>query len=116
MEETVNQSVNLEEYQSFVRGTKRYSTQHAVLYPVIGLASEVGEVSGKIKKILRDQEGEMTSENIVELISELGDVLWYVTCIADDLGVPLIDLFTVNVAKLTDRVERGVIHGSGDNR
>ena len=116
MEKSVDQTVNLEEYQSFVRSTKRYSEQHTVLYPVIGLASEVGEVSGKVKKILRDQEGAISDENMVELISELGDVLWYVTCIADDLGVPLIDLFTVNVAKLTDRVNRDVIQGSGDNR
>lgn len=116
MEQSVEQTVNLEEYQQFVRSTKRYSKEHSVLYPVIGLASEVGEVSGKVKKVLRDQEGTMTSDNIVELIAELGDVLWYVTCIADDLGVPLIDLFTVNVSKLTDRMNRDTIQGSGDNR
>lgn len=104
------------QYQNFVRGTKRYAESYRLMYPVLGLASEAGEVAGKVKKILRDNDGAVTDEQVKVIIDEVSDVLWYITCIADDLGVPLEVVMQVNVAKLLDRAERGVIQGDGDDR
>ena len=104
------------EYQSFVLSTKRYDERFRLIYPVLGLASEAGEVAGKLKKIFRDEEGMIGDEQRLRLVDELSDVLWYVTCCADDLSLSLHDLAVHNVNKLTDRVERNVIHGDGDTR
>jgi NTP pyrophosphatase (non-canonical NTP hydrolase) len=104
------------EYQSFVQDTKRYDERFRLIYPVLGLTSEAGEVAGKLKKILRDGDGEIDDERRMALIDELSDVLWYVTCCADDLSLSLHDLAVHNVQKLEDRVKRDVIHGDGDNR
>jgi NTP pyrophosphatase (non-canonical NTP hydrolase) len=104
------------EYQEFVVSTKRYSENYRLLYPVLGLASEAGEVAGKLKKILRDNNGEISEEQAGKLFDELSDVLWYVTCCLDDLGLSLEALAHYNVAKLTSRADRGVIQGDGDNR
>lgn len=109
-------SIDWNQYQDFVRGTKRYSESYRLMYPVLGLASEAGEVAGKVKKILRDNDGAVSDEQVKHLIDEVSDVLWYVACIADDLGVPLEVVMQVNVAKLLDRVERDVIQGDGDGR
>lgn len=104
------------EYQEFVQSTKRYNENFRLIYPVLGLASEAGEVAGKLKKIFRDEGGTIGDEQRLRLVDELCDVLWYVTCCADDLSLSLHDLAVHNVQKLTDRVQRDVIHGDGDNR
>jgi NTP pyrophosphatase (non-canonical NTP hydrolase) len=107
---------SLDKYQMFVRSTKVYDREYSLVYPILGLANEAGEVAGKLKKIMRDDAGQLTPERFEDLISELGDVLWYVTAVADDLGVTISDIFYANYAKLTDRSNRGVIKGSGDKR
>lgn len=85
----------------------------AVTYCVVGLG-EVGEVQGKLKKVLR---GDVTlEEQRIPLLEELGDVLWYATRLANELEVSLAMVMELNAKKLRDRKERGVIRGSGDNR
>ncbi len=120
MEETVNQDqmekFTWEQYQMFVRSTKKYSEQFRLMYPVLGLASEAGEVAGKVKKVLRDHDGAIGETQVNQIVSELSDVLWYLTCVADDLNVPLEAIALFNVEKLMDRVDRGVIQGDGDDR
>ncbi len=103
-------------YQDFVVSTKRYSRDYAVIYPALGLASEAGEVAGKVKKVLRDAAGQLDVEQASKIIDELGDVLWYVTCLIDDLGYTLDEVIERNTAKLEARVANNTIQGSGDNR
>ena len=50
------------------------------------------------------------------MAKELGDVLWYVAQIATELGTDLETVARVNIMKLGDRKERGVLGGSGDDR
>jgi NTP pyrophosphatase (non-canonical NTP hydrolase) len=107
---------SLDKYQMFVRSTKVYDKEYTLVYPILGLANEAGEVAGKLKKIMRDDDGQLSPERFDDLISELGDVLWYVTAVADDLGVTISDIFFANYSKLSDRSKRGVIKGSGDSR
>ncbi|MBU4141821.1 hypothetical protein KKE99_03030, partial [Patescibacteria group bacterium] len=52
----------------------------------------------------------------VEIAKELGDVLWYVSQIASELGLSLEEAASENLKKLFSRKDRGVIKGSGDNR
>ena len=85
-------------------------------YPVLGLTEEAGEVAGKFAKIIRDQNGEMNIENIIAIKKELGDVCWMVSEIATLLDLKMSDILYTNIEKLQSRVNRGVIHGSGDNR
>ena len=114
--ENENQLESLDKYQMFVRSTKTYDREFSLMYPVLGLANEAGEVAGKLKKIIRDDGGQLTPERLDDLVSELGDVLWYVTAVADDLGITISDVFQVNFMKISDRAKRGVIKGSGDHR
>lgn len=104
------------QYQQFVVSTKKYKPEYRLVYPILGLASEAGEVAGKMKKIFRDRDGEISQQDAEKLFDELSDVLWYVTCCVDDLGVTLEQLAHYNVQKLSSRMERNAIHGDGDNR
>ena len=85
-------------------------------YPALGLAGEAGEVCEKIKKIMRDKNGRVSEEDQQLLVKELGDVLWYVSALADELDVFLGDIASTNIEKLLSRKARGKISGSGDNR
>lgn len=102
------------EYQRQARKTAIYPTDAQVVYPALGLASEAGEVAGKVKKYMRDG-GSFTFLRD-QLRDELGDVLWYVATLAHDLDLDLDEVALNNIKKLTDRASRGAISGSGDNR
>jgi NTP pyrophosphatase (non-canonical NTP hydrolase) len=87
----------------------------AVVYDGLGMG-ESGEVQGKIKKIIRDNNGRITHENVAEIKKELGDCLWYIASMCDSLGLKMEDVATGNIEKLQGRRDRGTLHGSGDNR
>ena len=85
-------------------------------YPVMGLAEEAGEVSGKFAKAIRDENGAISVERKEAIKKELGDVCWFIAEISTLLGFTLEDVMQGNLDKLASRKARGVLHGSGDNR
>ena len=87
----------------------------ALAYDGLGLG-EAGEVQGKIKKIIRDNGGYINAESKIEIKKELGDLLWYIASMCDNLGIKLEDVAQGNIEKLQGRRDRGTLHGSGDNR
>ncbi len=87
-----------------------------MVYPVMGLANEAGEVAGKVKKIFRDHGGTLSDAHIEDISKELGDVLWYVSQVAAEINVPLSRIASENIEKLQSRKARGTLKGSGDNR
>jgi len=86
-----------------------------VAYDGLGMG-EAGEVQGKIKKIIRDNGGYISAESREAIKGELSDVLWYISSMCDTLDIKLEDIATYNIEKLKSRRDRGVLHGSGDNR
>lgn len=86
------------------------------IYPTLGLVSEAGEIAGKIKKVMRDDQGLINDEKKQDLKKELGDVLWYVAQLATELEFNLDEIAQDNLTKLFSRMERNVLQGSGDNR
>lgn len=108
--------MTLNEYQQAALLTAIYPAEHSVVYPVLGLTGEAGEVADKVKKTIRDFGGEFSAERRREIAMELGDVMWYAATLARDLGYTLDEVATMNIDKLASRAARGVIHGSGDNR
>jgi NTP pyrophosphatase (non-canonical NTP hydrolase) len=85
-------------------------------YPALGLAGEAGEVAEHAKKAIRDDAGVVTEERRQAMAKELGDVLWYVSQLASELGLELDEIARANLEKLLSRQRRGVLSGSGDER
>lgn len=104
------------EYQRRTGETAIFPKDKALEYLTLGLASEAGEVAGKVKKIFRDKGGLVTNEDRADLAAELGDVLWYVAQLADFLDYDLVEIAEGNLNKLKSRSARGVLIGSGDTR
>jgi NTP pyrophosphatase (non-canonical NTP hydrolase) len=95
----------------------RFETEfNRLVYPVLGLVGEAGEIANKLKKVARDCEGQWGPEETADYEGELGDVQWYVAAIATSLKSKLGDIAAKNITKLFSRKARGVLGGSGDNR
>ena len=121
--------MKLNEYQQQAMQFAQFSTRD---YPFIGLSAEAGEVADKLAKAVRKygecQESILmllsspkpsSSEMVMlrkEIAKELGDVLWMVQGCAGILNYDLEEIAQMNIDKLQDRQNRGVIVGSGDNR
>ncbi len=123
-------------YQQEAVKTAVYPTSVQVVYPAMGLANEAGELLGKLKKVLRGDANtsglpngisatdaravefyiNLPAETLIALKGEVGDVLWYLAALCDDLGFDLDEIAESNIAKLKSRQDRGVLKGSGDNR
>ncbi len=108
--------MELSEYQRRSRSTADYPRAAALIYPTLGLAGEAGEVADHIKKVVRDDDWQVSEERLEALTKELGDVLWYVAQVASELGLDLDEIARVNLEKLRSRQLRGVLAGSGDDR
>ena len=104
------------EYQEAAGKTSVYPRELRMVYPLIGLAGETGEVAEKVKKTIRDNDGVFDEDEKLEIAKELGDVLWYVSAIAGDMGYRLDDIARLNLEKIQSRDERDMLHGNGDTR
>lgn len=107
--------MSFKKYQQEAMKTRMADTyEHRIVYSALGLSGEAGELANKVKKIMR---GDTDRNELIEGIkSEMGDVLWYLAALCDDLGVELADIAEGNLQKLQDRQVRGKIAASGDNR
>lgn len=114
--------MNFSEYQKLAITTDTFGGKpqpidsHAFISKLLGLVGETGEVAEKFKKIFRDKGGVLSEEDKIEMTKELGDVLWYINAMCCYMGIKLEDLANKNLDKVLSRKERGVTHGSGDNR
>lgn len=103
------------EYQLRTPETAVYPPERALEYLALGLASEAGEVAGKVAKVIRGDRplDEAAKRAIGE---EMGGVLWNLAELATTLGLDLGSIAEDNLEILADRKRRGVIKGDGDNR
>ena len=108
--------MKINEYQEKALATAIYGVGSQIIYPTLGLTGEAGEVAEKVKKALRDKNGEFSDEYKLEILKEVGDVLWYCNALCRDLGYTLEECMELNIQKLESRKQRNIISGNGDNR
>lgn len=111
--------MNFDEYQKLSDRTADFTGRpgdYPLMYCSMGLAGETGELIEKIKKVMRNDNGEVSPEKRELIKLEIGDVLWYLSQIARLTGVSFQEAAAANVKKLADRRERGVIKSEGDKR
>lgn len=109
--------MELTQYERLAGSTALYNgrgTTQGLIYAAMALGGEVGELQNLVKKGLR---GDYVSIEVwmaahkSGLADELGDVLWYVTALAYELGYSLDEIAEMNLAKLAMRNQIGTIKG-----
>ena len=110
-------TMNLNEYQTLaLRTAAPKDKKNELFHLLLGLCGEAGEIAEKTKKIVRDHDSDFTKLDKDDLTKELGDVLWHVAVVANYFDISLDTVGETNIKKLADRLKRGAIGGSGDNR
>lgn len=108
--------LSMNQYQERARQTAIYPKRVAIDYCAGKLASEAGEVIGKVMKRYRDDDGQLKQERKDAIANEIGHVLWYCAMLAYELGYNLEKIAQDNLDELADRKRRGKLHGDGDLR
>ncbi len=121
--------MNIEEYIKFTRTTMIYPQQEALMYLILGLSAESGEIANKYKKVLRGDYG--IDDVLEELEKEIGDLCWYLFRLLDEIKQYKEDnnlispakteeyfqeILHKNAEKLLSRKDRAKLQGKGDNR
>lgn len=120
------------QYQTFATQSAFYpgrGTPLGLMYCALKLNGEAGELAEHVGKAMRDDaltqpigfgngvEFEtLTPERRELIIKEVGDVLWYVSALANELGVELSVIAHMNLIKLARRTVSNTLQGSGDER
>jgi NTP pyrophosphatase (non-canonical NTP hydrolase) len=118
-QETRSYGYDFWDFQQDASVTATYPDRGELLglaYLTAGLASEAGEVAGKVAKGFRDARGSFDQERIDAIGKELGDILWFVAEMCTHLNLSMADVAVGNTCKLRDRMQRGVLGGDGDDR
>lgn len=115
--------MDLNEYQ---REARAFAVNDDLMHFAFGLVEEAGEAAGVLKRLFRGDPGYgsdyasrdygLSDAAADKLKFELGDILWHVAVLADNLGYSLHDIAAFNLDKLEDRQLRNKIKGSGDDR
>lgn len=98
----------VEHYEDFVDNIAsiKVHEDNRAIWAVMGLVAEAGEVCGRAEKFVRKGEKE-TDEFYDDIISELGDTLYFLTLVAHSCGTDLHGLMWKNYEKLTQRIRDG---------
>ena len=115
-------TMNFDEYQKMALDTLLYGPEEHLTY---GLAAEVGEIMSLMQKVARHDSRYWDGSDMFSgytplfrelMFKELGDVLWYLSCLANYHGFPLNAIAEHNLEKLGKRKAEGKIQGDGDKR
>ena len=90
--------LDINEYQQQVTKVKKYPKGiESSLYLLAKLTEETGEVAKEMRKRI---EAKIVQK---DLKSELGDILWCITAIAEENNITLQSIFESNIEKLRQR-------------
>lgn len=101
-------------------------TMNGLIWSVLALAGETGEVAEQVKRISRDDNSVLTEERLRKIIGELGDVAFCLVACILELGsvakqaglsdVDLAKILNTNAEKMLNRKAHNTLHGEGGDR
>ena len=109
--------MNFAEYQ---KQASKFAVYESHYYPFFGIAEEVGEFVGLSAKLERGDDINKRFGSIAGLreafMKEAGDILWQLSQCLKEMNISLQEVAEMNLKKLEDRQQRGVLKGAGSDR
>jgi NTP pyrophosphatase (non-canonical NTP hydrolase) len=114
-----------DDYLKLIQETWQPDCRDHVLFAMVGVAGEAGEVANLAQKGMR---GDFTPSRLSQphtpaqfekrkqLIEEMGGVFYFLHALCWQLGVEPSEVKKINADKLRSRLARGKIRGDGDER
>lgn len=100
--------MDINEYQNKARKSNQISADAddatldpTIIVPLLGIAGEIGSLQAAYKKKIRD--GNRYSRFEADVLEELGDIMWYVSNLADKFDLKLSDILGNNIRKVYER-------------
>ena len=104
MKERYMSNITATEYQRRAAETAIFPDNKALEYLTLGLAGEAGEIANKAKKLIRDgADREDYHAKLNAIGHEIGDVMWYLIQLCDEVGYSLDEAKVDNIDKLSKR-------------
>jgi NTP pyrophosphatase (non-canonical NTP hydrolase) len=101
-----------EEYQLFCESNAQYlNVGNNLIYPILGLCARTGSLADKINKIQKDGGFDRDA-----MISEIGEVLWFLSTVSSEMGLNLSDIAKKNIEKLSSKRRSGASYGLGEDK
>ena len=110
--------MTLDDYQkqateTIFRGDNKTSD---LLGLALGVCGEAGELAEKIKKLYFNKNMKLDSDQLSLISKEIGDTMWYLAALSDELNLSLDVIANQNISKLKSRKQRDILKGEGDER
>jgi hypothetical protein len=103
-----------EDYEIFVKQTAIFPDELGVIYCAGKLNGETGELAGKIVEFTRTTGGftdyafkRITPDQRTAILREAGDILWYMTALSREIGVPFTTIRSLAESHGNDKYEQG---------
>jgi NTP pyrophosphatase (non-canonical NTP hydrolase) len=108
--------MDMKTFQEQTRKTAVYreSTRDSIIYCILGVNDEAGEIAGAYKKYMRGDYRQQ--EAIIRVRKEAADTLWYLARLFDDLGLDMGMEAEALLQRLAKRKEEGTLRGDGSDR
>lgn len=93
--------MNLKDYQKIsIKGLAIQNKSVAALaHRTLGLNGEAGIISNAMKKVIRDNNGQLSGDDKALLLEKIGDTLFYLVALADFADIPIEKIMSVNAEK-----------------
>jgi NTP pyrophosphatase (non-canonical NTP hydrolase) len=102
--EHIEHTDTLEYYQRWTRKHWHDNGEdNQILHACMGLAGETGEVVDLMKKSIFTPHRLEGQDYRAEVTKELGDVMYYLCRLADELNIDMCDVLETNIDKLDER-------------
>lgn len=97
--------MTIDEYSEEANRTKNHDLRldTSMLYNALKLSEEAGEISGHLGKFI----GQGHKLDFEKIAYELGDLLWHLNALSNDVGYSLNEVARMNIEKLRRRYPDG---------
>jgi len=100
--------MDINEYQANIRNFIDYPVEIGPYSIILSLQENVGILSGKLNKVLKQDQGQFTKEESTKAGITLGDILFDICNLATDLKLNMNEIISLNMLKKQMEQEKKV--------